>query len=105
MARIILTRKSSNGRCCFFRGKGGGRMTSTRGNTTQTNKQQQSQQSVKDIMNQTSEPNPKANIVMMDNKKTPSNYQMKQVKTNMDNLTKKLSSVKVSQPRNISFSL
>jgi 3-methyladenine DNA glycosylase AlkC len=80
-------------------------MTSTRGNTTQTNKQQQSQQSVKDIMNQTSEPNPKANIVMMDNKKTPSNYQMKQVKTNMDNLTKKLSSVKVSQPRNISFSL
>lgn len=104
MARIILTRKSSNGRCCFFRGKGG-RMTSTRGNTTQTNKQQQSQQSVKDIMNQTSEPNPKASIAMMENKKTPSNYQMKQVKSNMDNLTKKLSSVKVSQPRNISFSL
>lgn len=104
MARIILTRKSGGGRCCFFRGKGG-RMTSTRGNTTQTMNQKKSQDSVKDIMNQSHEPKPNAPIAMMENKKTPSNYQMKQSKTNFDNLTKKLSSVRVSQPRNISFSL
>lgn len=101
MARIILTRKSGSGRCCFFRGKGG-RMTSTRGTTTQTKKQQDG---VKELMNQTHEPKPQAPIAMMENKKTPSNYNMKQSKTNFDNLTKKLSSVKVSQPRNITFSL
>lgn len=101
MARIILTRKSgSGGRCCFFRGKGG-RMTSTRGTTTQSKKQD----GVKELMNQSYEPSPQAPITMMENKKTPSNYNMKQSKTNFDNLTKKLSSVKVSQPRNISFSL
>lgn len=100
MARIILTRKSGGGRCCFFRGKGG-RMTSTRGTTTQTKKQD----GVKELMNQTHEPKPNAPIAMMENKKTPSNYQMKQAKSNFDNLTKKLSSVKVSTPRNISFSL
>ena len=102
MARIILTRKSSGGRCCFFRGKGG-RMTSTRGNNTQTTGAQQ-QKGVKDIMNQTSEPSPHAPIAMMENKKTPSNYNVKQSKTNFDNLTKKLSSMKVT-PRNISFSV
>lgn len=76
-------------------------MTSTRGTTTQTKKQD----GVKELMNATSTPKPNAPIAMMENKNTPSNYQMKQAKTNMDNFTKKLGTVKVSQPRTISFSL
>ncbi len=106
MARIILTRKSAGGgRSCFFRGKGGGRMTTTRGTTRQTSSNNKRQDGVKDIMNQTSTPSPNAPIAMMENKNTPSNYQVKQAKVNMDNFTKKLGTVKVSQPKTISFSL
>lgn len=101
MARIIMTRKTSNGRCCYFRGKSGGRMTSSRGTTAQSSKQE----GVKELMNQTSVPKPNAPIAMMENKNTPSNFQMKQAKTNMDNFTKKLGTVRVSQPKTISFSL
>lgn len=63
------------------------------------------QEGVKDIMSQTHVPKPNAPIVMMENKNTPSNYEMKQSKKNMDNFTKKLGSIKLSQPRNIAFSL
>jgi len=101
MASIIMTRKASNGRCCYFRGKSGGRMTSSRGATTQAKKQD----GVKELMNQTHTPKPNAPIAMMENKNTPSNYQMKQAKTNMDNFTKKLGTVKLTQPKTISFSL
>lgn len=100
MARIILTRKTSGGRCCFFGGKSGGRITSTRGKSNKN-----PQEGVKDIMSQTHTPTPNAPIVMMESKTTPSNYDMKQSKKNMDNFTKKLGTVKLSQPKNIAFSL
>jgi len=103
MARIILTRKTSGGRSCFFRGKGGGRMTTTRGTNRQSSGKRED--GVKELMNQTSVSKPNAPIAMMENKNTPSNYQMKQAKANMDNFTKKLTSVKLTQPKTISFSL
>jgi len=101
MTRTILTRKTSGGRCCFFRGKSGGRMTTSRGKSDT----KKPQDGVKEIMSQTHTPKPNAPIVMMENKNTPSNYEMKQSKKNMDNFTKKLGSVKLSQPKNIAFSL
>ena len=97
MARIVLTRKTSGGRTCFFMGKGG-RMTTTRGRGgTRPPK------GVKETMNETSTPNSKASIVMMDKKQTPSNHQVSQTKSNHDNLINKLSSLKLTKPKNISF--
>jgi len=77
-------------------------MTTSRGKSDTGKKPQEG---VKEIMSQTHTPKPNAPIVMMENKNTPSNYEMKQSKKNMDNFTKKLGSVKLSQPKNIAFSL
>lgn len=103
MSRLVFTRKSAGGRCCFFKGKGGGRMTSTRG-TTQTTGSHKNNVGVKETMSASTPTTQKSPIVMMENKKTPSNYQLTQQKENMDNFARKLGAVKVKQ-QNINFSL
>lgn len=102
MARIVMTRKTSGGRTCFFKGKGG-RMTTSRGKSGSKPPTGAQREGVKETMNQTHTPSPKAPIAMMESRSTPSNYKMTQTKVNHDNLVKKLSSMKLSKPKNISF--
>lgn len=99
MARIIKTRRSAGGVVCAFRGKGGHNTRSY------TKPHSSTKDGVKEVFNQTHEPKPNASITMMTNKDVPSNSKMKQIKGNMEDITKRLSSLKVSKPKNISFAL
>ena len=95
MARMIYARRTAGGRCCSFKGKHN--TTTIKGPPTNSKTNPgPPQHTIREQMSGTA-------VIM--NPNIPSNEQVRQSKSQMDNLAQKLQNVKIKKQRNITFNL